>query len=101
MVTFTPSVYGSVSDTLRLFGAVAGGVLEVGLGNSPIPLLSPSSAAPGFRRYLSCRAEDDGPDMSNSTINDLVIGTMATSNSAFFVDPAGADQNPVGWSSCT
>ena len=91
MVTFGPSGYGPVSDTLRLFGVVGGGVVKVPVsGSSPIPVLSPSSASLDFGDISLAVPKTMDLTLSNTTINDLVIDAMANSNAAFFVDPASA-----------
>ncbi len=89
MVSFAPSGFGSVADTLRLFGMVAGGVLKVPVsGSSPVPVLSASSPSLDFGDVSLAVPKTMDLTLSNATINDLVIDAVANSNPAFFVDPS-------------
>lgn len=89
MVTFAPSGFGSVTDTLRLFGSVAGGVVKVPVsGSSPVPVLSASSPSLDFGDVSLAVPKTMDLTLSNTTINDLVIDAVANSNTAFFVDPS-------------
>ena len=88
MVTFTPTGFGTVSDTLRLAGVVAGGVLKVPVtGRSPVPVLSPSSAHLDFGDVSMAVPKTMDVTLSNASVNDLVIDAIANSRAEYFVDP--------------
>jgi lysophospholipase L1-like esterase len=96
-VKFSPAGFGSVSDTLRLYGVVSGGVVKVPVsGNSPVPTLTPSSTSLDFGDVSLAVPKTVDLTLSNGAANELIIDALANSNPAFFIDPASATIPPNG-----
>jgi lysophospholipase L1-like esterase len=89
MVNFTPTAFGSVSDTLRFMGVVAGGVAKVPVtGHSSIPVVTPSAAQLDFGDISMAAPKTMDVTLTNGSVNELVIDAIANSHAEYFVDPS-------------
>jgi hypothetical protein len=89
MVHFAPAAFGSVADTLRLMGGVAGGVVKIPVtGRSPIPIMSPSETQLDFGDVSLSAQKTLDVTLSNTSINEVVIDAMANSRAEYFIDPS-------------
>ena len=89
MVHFAPAAFGTISDTLRLIGVVAGGVVKIPVtGRSPVPVLSPSVAQLDFGDVSLSTQKTLDVTLSNTSINELMIDAMANSRAEYYVDPS-------------
>lgn len=96
-VTFTPTSYGLVKDTLRFNGALAGGTFMVPVtGRSPLPVLTSSVVSLNFGNVIIGGAKILQFTLSNSTVNPVEIDAIANTNPQFFVEPADGVIAPNG-----
>jgi lysophospholipase L1-like esterase len=96
-VTFTPTSYGLVKDTLRFNGAVSGGTFIVPVaGRSPVPVLASSVVSLNFGNVNIGEAKILHFTLFNSTVNPLDLDAIANTNPQFFVEPPSGVIAPNG-----
>lgn len=90
-VTFTPLAFGTVTDTLRLNGVVAGNVVKVPVtGTCPQPVLGLSASSLDFGDVSLSAPKTMDLTFSNTSPNTMVIDAIANMHPAFFIDPSSA-----------
>jgi hypothetical protein len=96
-VTFTPTAFGVVADTLLFSGAVAGGVLKIPVtGRSPVPVLTSSVTELNFGDVDLAVPKLLQFTLSNATVNPLEIDAIANTHPQYFVEPASGIIAPNG-----
>lgn len=96
-VTFTPTAFGLVRDTLRFNGTVFGATFRVPVsGNSPVPVLTSSVTELNFGDVDLALPRMLQFTLGNSTINPLELDAVANTQPQFFVDPSSGIIAPNG-----
>ncbi len=88
-VTFTPTAFGVVTDTLRINGSVYGGTFKIPVnGRSPVPVLAVTPTELDFGDVPLTIPRTLQISLGNTTVNTLTLDAAANSKSEFFVDPS-------------
>lgn len=96
-VTFTPTAYGLIKDTLRFNGALSGGTFMLPVtGRSPVPVLASSVVSLNFGNVNIGGSKILQFTLSNSTVNPAELDAIANTHPQFFVEPDNGVIPPNG-----
>ncbi|HSQ75024.1 MAG TPA: choice-of-anchor D domain-containing protein, partial [Bacteroidota bacterium] len=96
-VTFTPTAFGLIKDTLRFNGTVFGGTFRVPVtGSSPVPVLTSSVTELSFGDVDLALPKMLQFTLGNSTVNPLELNAVANTQPQFFVNPSSGIIAPNG-----
>ena len=96
-VTFTPTGFGLIRDTLRFNGAVLGATYIVPVtGRSPVPVLTSTATELSFGDVDLALPRLIQFTLGNTTVNPLELNAVANTHPQFFVDPSSGIIPPNG-----
>jgi len=96
-VTFNPTAFGAIDDTLRFNGAVAGGTFLVRVtGRSPVPVLTSTVTQLDFGDVDLASPKVQQFTLGNTTVNPLELDAVANSRPQYYCEPSSGTIAPNG-----
>jgi hypothetical protein len=96
-VSFTPTLLGAFTDTLRVTGGVAGGLFKIPVrGQSPVPVLASTTTSLDFGDVPLTSPKTLQFTLSNSSINPVVLEALGNTHPQYYVEPSSGTVPPSG-----